>query len=63
MTVNLIITILAYAVSMGAVYGGIKAELRHLEKKVDVHNHLIERMYRVEARLDAVENQERINKK
>ena len=49
------LTIIAYAVSIGALYGGLTNRLKHLENKVDTHNHLVKRMYEVEARLAIIE--------
>lgn len=51
------IQILAYAVSVGCLYGALSTRLKVLEKKVDVHNHLVERMYRVETKIDLMEEQ------
>lgn len=37
-----------YAVSLGTIYGGLTTRMKGLEEKVNKHNNLIERMYRVE---------------
>ena len=37
-----------YAVSVGAIYGGLTYRIKSLEEKVNRHNSLIERMYKVE---------------
>lgn len=50
------IQIIAYAISIGVIYGGISTRLKVLEKKVDCHNHLVERMYVVEKRLDIIDH-------
>ena len=55
MTSQLWIQIVAYAVSIGCLYGAISTRLRELEKKVDRHNHLVERMYRSEMRIRRME--------
>ena len=55
MTSQLWIQIGAYAVSIGCLYGAISTRLRELEKKVDRHNHLVERMYRAEMRIRRME--------
>ena len=49
------IQIVAYAVSIGVMYGGISTRLKVLEKKVDCHNHLVERMYNIEAKIAVME--------
>ena len=53
----LILNFAVYAVSLGALYGGIKVRLDNLEKKVDLHNHLVERMYEAESRLSMLEKE------
>lgn len=40
--------IVLYAVSVGAIYGGLTYRIKSLEEKVNRHNSLIERMYKVE---------------
>ena len=45
-TYNLII----YLLGLAAMAGTILARISHLEKKVEKHNNLVERMYAVEAR-------------
>ena len=37
-----------YGLSVGVLYGGIKQQIKGLTEKVNKHNNLIERMYRVE---------------
>lgn len=48
MNTQTLIQLIAYALSVGCLYGAVSARLSVLEKKVDVHNHLIDRMYRAE---------------
>lgn len=55
--IMLILNIIVYGVSIGALYGGIKVRLDNLEKKVDLHNHLVERMYEAESRLNMLEKE------
>ncbi|MGI5874040.1 MAG: hypothetical protein ACOX8R_05200 [Bacillota bacterium] len=49
------VQITAYAVSVGCLYGALSTRLKELEKKVDVHNHLVERMYRAEMKINLLE--------
>ena len=56
MTTQFWIQIVAYAVSVGCLYGALSTRLKVLEKKVDIHNHLVERMYKVEAELRRMED-------
>mgnify|MGYP003397437868 CR=1 FL=1 len=37
-----------YGLSIGVIYGGVRVQLKDLAEKVNKHNNLIERMYRVE---------------
>lgn len=55
MTSQLWIQIVAYAVSIGCLYGAISTRLRELEKKVDRHNHLVDRMYQAEMKIRLME--------
>ena len=55
MTTQLWIQIIAYAVSIGCLYGAISTRLRVLEKKVDIHNHLVDRMYKAENKIELLE--------
>lgn len=61
---NIIVAVLALLGTLGGSYGGIRAsnrvvELRlaELEKKVEKHNNLVERMARVEIRLEEQERE------
>lgn len=56
MTTQFWIQIVAYAVSLGCLYGALATRMKVLEKKVDIHNHLVERMYRVEAEIRRMED-------
>ena len=47
--------IVAYAVSIGCLYGMISTRLSVLEKKVDLHNHVVERMYKAEDKIHNIE--------
>ena len=49
------IQMVAYAISIGAVYGTITTRLKYMEQKLDKHNHLVERMYDCEKRLDLID--------
>ncbi|MEG0339924.1 MAG: hypothetical protein RR573_08410 [Oscillospiraceae bacterium] len=42
------IQIMMYVLSFGTIYGGVKAQIKSLEEKVNKHNNVIERMYKVE---------------
>ena len=39
--------LLAYACSFAAVYGRLMVRIQYLEQKMDKHNQLVERVYRL----------------
>lgn len=51
------VQMIAYGISVGCIYGGVAARLKSLEKKVDKHNHLVERMCQVESKLEYLERE------
>lgn len=55
MTTQLWIQIIAYGVSIGVLYGALSTRLKELEKKVDRHNHLVERMVCAELKINMLE--------
>lgn len=55
MTTQLWVELVAYAISVGCLYGALSTRLKVLEKKVDLHNHLVERMYRAEMKIKLME--------
>lgn len=55
MTTQLWVELVAYAVSVGCLYGALSTRLKVLEKKVDIHNHLVERMYFAEMKIKLIE--------
>lgn len=61
MSSQLLIEILAYAVSVGCLYGAISTRLKVLEKKVDLHNHLVDRMYRAELKIKLLEEKTEVS--
>lgn len=52
------VQMIAYGISVGCIYGGVAARLKSLEKKVECHNHLVERMYKIEAKVKVIEERE-----
>ena len=54
MTLSNIIQILVYLISISSLGGAILTRISALEKKVEKHNNLIERMYRCEESLKSV---------
>ena len=37
-----------YGVSIGVIYGTVKTRLNYIEKKLDKHNNVVERVYKLE---------------
>jgi len=48
MSMEFWIQMVVYALSMGSLAGTILTKIKYLEKKMDAHNGLVERMARVE---------------
>ena len=60
------IQLLVYAITFGVVYGQMKTKMKYMEQKLDKHNNMVERLYKVEAsvksahkRLDELREDER----
>lgn len=45
---GLLIQLVVYGVSIGAIYGTIKTRLNYIEAKLDKHNNVVERVYKLE---------------
>lgn len=50
--------LVVYLLGLAAVWGSLLQRVNALEKKMDKHNNLVERMVAVETRLDNLEEQE-----
>ena len=46
--IGLLIQLAVYGVSIGAIYGTIKTRLNYIEAKLDKHNNVVERVYKLE---------------
>lgn len=46
--IGLLIQLVAYGVSIGVIYGTVKTRLNYIEKKLDKHNNVVERVYKLE---------------
>ena len=44
--IGLLIQLVVYGVSIGAIYGTIKTRLNYIEAKLDKHNNVVERVYK-----------------
>lgn len=52
MSIDTLINIIAYAVSIGTMYGKLSTELKSLRKDVEKHNGVIERQYHLETEFE-----------
>ena len=48
--------LLAYACSFAAVYGRLMVRIQYLEQKMDKHNQLVERTYKLEGQMTEVQH-------
>ncbi len=55
MTTEFWIQMIIYAATLGTSVGTILMKLRYMEKKIDVHNKVVDRMYRAESRLNVID--------
>ena len=46
--IGLLIQFVVYGVSIGAIFGKIKTRLNYIEAKLDKHNNVVERVYKLE---------------
>jgi hypothetical protein len=57
------VQIMIYCIGFGAIYGTINTRLKYIEQKLDKHNSVVERTYKLEERcksnthrLDSIDN-------
>lgn len=46
--IGLVIQLGVYGVSIGVIYGTVKTRLNYIEQKLDKHNNVVERVYKLE---------------
>ncbi len=46
--IGLLIQLVVYGVSIGVIYGTVKTRLNYIEKKLNKHNNVVERVYKLE---------------
>lgn len=56
MSVGFWIQLIVYAVSFGSLAGTILTRLKYMEKKLEEHNKIVERMYCAELKIDKLFN-------
>lgn len=47
--IGLLVQLVVYGVSIGVIYGVMRTRLDYIEKKLDKHNNVAERAYKLEA--------------
>ena len=47
--IGLLVQLVVYGVSIGVIYGVMRTRLDYIEKKLDKHNNVAERVYKLEA--------------
>lgn len=47
--IGLLVQLVVYGVSIGVIYGVMRTRLDYIEKKLDKHNNVVERVYKLEA--------------
>lgn len=47
--IGLLIQLVVYGVSIGTIYGTVKTRLNYIEQKLDKHNNVVERVYKLES--------------
>lgn len=58
--IGLIIQLGATIAGVGVMYGTIKTRLNYLEKKLDKHNNVVERMYKAETDIAVLQKENKV---
>lgn len=58
--IGLLIQLVVYGVSIGAIYGTVKTRLNYIEKKLDKHNNVVERVYKLEQDQAVLMNKQKV---
>lgn len=58
--IGLIIQLVATVAGIGVMYGTIKTRLNYLEKKLDKHNNVVERMYKAETDIAVLQKENKV---
>ncbi len=53
-----LLQMLVYALSFGTFYGATSVRLKNLEVKMDKHNNLIDRVYKLEHKIEVLTNKD-----
>lgn len=58
--VGLLIQLVVYGVSIGMIYGTVKTRLNYIEDKLDKHNNVVERVYKLEQDQAVLMNKQKV---
>ena len=58
--IGLIIQLVVYGVSIGVIYGTVKTRLNYVEEKLDKHNNVVERVYKLEQDQAVIINKQKV---
>lgn len=58
--IGLLIQLVVYGVSIGVVYGTVKTRLNYIEQKLDKHNNVVERVYKLEQDQAVLMNKQKV---
>lgn len=56
MTTEFWVQMIAYGITFGTAIGVMKTKLKYIENKLDKHNSLVERMYKLEKDVAIIQN-------
>ena len=58
--IGLLIQLVVYGVSIGVIYGTVKTRLNYIEQKLDKHNGVVERVYKLEQDQAVLMNKQKV---
>ena len=58
--IGLLIQLVVYGVSIGVIYGTVKTRLNYIEQKLDKHNNVVERVYKLEQDQAVLMNKQKV---
>lgn len=58
--IGLLIQLTVYGVSIGVIYGIMKTRLNYIEQKLDKHNNVVERVYKLETDQGVLQERQKV---
>ncbi|NBH83459.1 hypothetical protein D3Z56_11210 [Lachnospiraceae bacterium] len=58
--IGLLIQLVVYGVSIGVIYGTVKTRLNYIEAKLDKHNNVVERVYKLETDQEVLQERQKV---